>query len=198
MMATLPTVPGPFTDGTAPTIVQLNQLSYAVSFIANNNVRPTWHFYKTTSNSLTQNAWNSPSYGTVAFDSDSVHSGGAVQVNTQGYYEVEACFDISVDATAFHALGSFLWTAGSSNPHFTSGTTLQFGGRGGSGVNDGSSNTAICITDICPNVCYPGDTIQPQVYVTDTGLTLKVNTNDSWNEGRFVCNFTGRWICEGT
>lgn len=197
-MATLPTVPGPFTDGTAPTMTQLQQLAYAVSFLSDRDVSPIWHFYQDSSESLTANSWNSITYNHNVIDSDGVHaSGGVAQIVTQGYYAVEACIGLSVTSTGFSFIGAFLWTAGANNPHFTSGTTLRFGPRGCNGVNNNSSNTGCTPIDICPNVCYPGDTIQPQVYVT-AALSLKANTNDSWNEGRFSANFTGAWIAEGS
>lgn len=200
-MATLPTVPGPFADGTAPTLVQLQQLAGAVSFISDCDVRPTWHLYQTNTQSLSASTWTN--LGTaggnnVAFDSDGVSSGsGVATIVTQGYYAVEACADIAVSSPAFTFLVAFLWKAGANNPHFTNGTTLRFGARGGNIVTDASANTAYCASDICPNVCYPGDTIVPQVFAS-AAIGLKYNTNDAYNEGRFVANFTGYFISEGT
>lgn len=201
-MATLPTIPGPFTDLTAPTMAQLRQLGQAVSFISDCTVRPNWHLYQQqTGMTLAANTWNGQATNTnaytVAYDNDGVAGAKSANIVTQGYYAVEACFGVAVDATSFTLVGAFLWTAGANNPHFTSGTTLRFGARGGNTVSDNSSNTFYCTSDICPNVCYPGDSIQPQINPS-VSITMKTNTNDSWNEGRFVANFTGMWIAEGT
>jgi hypothetical protein len=118
-------------------------------------------------------------------------------IQTQGYYAVEACFDINPSSSSLTFLGSFLWTAGENNPNFTAGTTLQFGGRGGNTPSDNAADPAICISDICPNVCYPGDTILPQVWVSATS-TLQINSNSAYNSGRWVGNFTGYYVAFGT
>jgi hypothetical protein len=197
-MTALPTIPS-FTDLTAPSLTDLTNLSYAVSFTADCDVRPTWHFYRTATMSLTANAWNLIPTNQTAFDSDGVKgSGGAgAVIVTRGYYAVEGCVDVSVTSVGQIVIGAFLWTAGASNPHFTAGSTLVFGGKGGNSTDDNSSNSAYTFSDLCPRVCYPGDTIQPQVW-TSFAFTLKYNSNDAFNEGRFVPNFTGIWVGQGT
>lgn len=195
-MAALPSIPT-FLDDTAPTMADLQALSYAVKFTSDMTVRPAWHFYKTSTFALTASTWNSPQYSTVAYDNDGVQSSGVAKIVTQGYYAVEACFDIGPTSSEITFLGTFLWTAGPSNPHFTSGTTLQFGPRGGGVNSENIADSALCITDICPNVCYPGDTIQPQVYVS-AAATLQVNSNGSYHNGRFVANFTGCYVAMGS
>lgn len=202
-MASLPTLPGPFTDNTAPTLGQLQQLSYAVSFIADATLRPTWHLFKTTTTALTASTWNTLSGGTVnaAYDNDGVFTSSTAfkaTIVTQGYYAVEANLDLAATSTAMAFIPAFLFTAGPSNAHFTSGTTIYFGARGGDNVNDNTSDSATCIADLVPAVCYPGDTIQPVVYVTSAAAAIQFNTNGSFCKGRFVCNFTGYWAGQGT
>lgn len=200
-MGTVPTIPSHMSDNTSPSISTLNQLSSAVNFLCNDDVRPTWHTYKVATQSIPVTTWTTVSYGTIAYDSDSMTapSGGVITINTQGYYKCEATADFLTGTTVMNLLGSFLITAGSSNPNHSVGTSQRFHQRGGESVGaaSGAADTAICCTGICPWVCYPGDTIVFQVYTT-VAVTLNNNVNTTYQSGRFVSNFTGQWLRSGT
>lgn len=197
-MATLPTVPSVFTDGTAPSITTLNQLSYCVSFLCDMDIRPAWHLYKTATQAITSGVQTNVNYGSVAYTSDNnAATFPFATINTQGYYAVEAAVPILTGVTAIEFLLSFLITGGPSNPHLAPAATKRFAQRGGESCSTASTDTALCLADIVPIVCYPGDTIAVQI-LTDTNVTLNINANASFISGRTVPDFTGYWISTGT
>lgn len=200
-MATLPTVPT-FTAG-APSIAQLSQLSQAVSFIANNDTRPSWMvFMFSGAQSLTSSVWNVVAFDHVADDSDGVSGSSTSNLTlaTQGYYDLEACLQLeAAAATQNMYTAAFEFTAGGSNPHFTSGTTQYFGYVAGrmSSTAEAAADNAVCLAGITPMVCYPGDKLNVSVFPS-AAITLDFNQNTSYIQGRFATKFSGRWAREGT
>lgn len=194
-MATLPTVPNFATNDSS--LTNLQNLSAAVNFLVNCGVRPLWHFIRTATFSLAANTWNAPGYSTVIYDSDGVQSSGLAKIVTQGYYAVEGCADLQTGASGILFDTRFLLTAGPNNPHLTNGSTRIFGQRGGNSVATASQDTAVTLTDVCPIVCYPQDTLQFQVWV-NSATTLNFNQNTSYIQGRFVAQFTGYFVRTGT
>lgn len=195
-MATLPTVPS-FSAG-SPSVATLNQLSQAVSFVADMDVRPFWHLYKTATQSITLNTWTSLTFGSIAYDDDNAQDGTGVTVVTQGYYSLTGCAQFRCTTTAVEVSCAFLMTGGGSNPHLGTGVTNRFGYRGDQTQNNtASADTAICATDTTPFPCYPGDTLRFQVY-SGANITLNNNTAVSYEQGRFVPNFTGYLVRTGT
>jgi hypothetical protein len=176
-------------------LANLQALSSCVSFISDNDVKPTWHFYKTGVQALGANTWSTLIFGTSAFDSSNVSDGTGAQITTQGYYAVEACVPFQAGAGGIAAWVAFLVTAGPNSTH-TAGTTLQFGLRGGSATAVAGDDFTLNTTDIVPWCLYPGDTVYVQAYVTSAISTNK-NQNSSYTGGRFVPNFTGMWIRSG-
>lgn len=196
-MVALPTVPT-FTDNTAPSVATLQQLSDAVRFVSVMDVRPTCHLYKTSTQSIVANTQTTLTMGSVAYDSDNMSvTANIMTIHTQGIYAFEMCAGFQSLATAMKILVSFLFTAGTSNPHKTSGSTQRFGQRGGDSASTAATDTALCLSDICPIVCYPGDTIAAQV-LTDTNVTMSKNDNNASFSGRVVPTFTGYFVSEGT
>lgn len=199
-MATLPTVPS-FTAG-SPTIAQLNRLSQAVSFLANNGTRPAWSvFMYNGTQTLTASSWNVVGFDHVAYDSDGVttSSKSVLTIATQGYYDLEACVQLQAQAgTGLMFNAGFLFTAGGSNPHFSLGATQYFGYSGSrmSSTAQAAADNASCIASITPMVCYPGDKLNVSVY-SASALVIDYNQNTSFIRGRFATKFTGRWSREG-
>jgi hypothetical protein len=191
-MATLPGNPLPLFASNDYSVTDLQALAYGVQFWSDNDVRPTWHFYKTATQSLTANTWNEPQFGAVAFDSDSVHNGSSATIVTQGNYAVEACIQVEAGTSGIGLLAGFQVTAGANNPAYSSGTTQIFGLRGGLTVQSGA-DAALCVSAVVPWVLYPGDIVVPIVYPS-AAVTLDNNTNSSYINGRYVCNFTGLYI----
>ena len=188
-MATIPTIPT-FTDGDS-NLTNLQDLSNAVNFLVNAQVRPTWHLYKTGTSSLSSGI-TSVVFGTVAFDSDGVSNGTGVTIVTPGYYHTEMCVQVECTATGEQINVWFLVTFGANNPNFTNGTTKIYGARGSTTSSQTGVDAARVSSALCPYALYPGDKINPQIQV-GTALTLDNNSNTSYIQGRFVCNFTGRW-----
>jgi hypothetical protein len=195
----LPSVPT-FTAG-APSIANLNALSYAVSFLCDNDTRPAWSFFMYTgTQSIVAATWTNVSYDHTAFDSDGVQSYPYAQIVTQGYYALTACVQIEANAnTADMYTGAFLFTAGANNPHYTTGTTQFFGYRGGkaSSTAQAAADNAVCLADLTPMVLYPGDKLSVSVYLS-AAHTLDINQNTSYIQGRFATKFTGNWIRTGS
>src|SRR6185437_6945314 len=155
----LPSVPT-FTAG-APTIAQLNQLSYAAQFLAVDDTLPQWTLFRhSATQSVSANTWTKVLFDHVAVDSDSVWYSPDAVIKTQGYYKLGASITMQANAnTGDMYTGAFLFTAGASNPHFTAGTTEYFGFRGGklSSTGSAAADNAVCLA--CPTqaVCYAGD-----------------------------------------
>jgi hypothetical protein len=134
----------------------------------------------------------------TAFDSDRVGSGGGATIGTQGYYVCEACVPFVSQSSANNGWASFLWTAGTANPHFSSGTTVQFGLKSGRTIAATGTDEVLSISDFCPVVCYPGDSIVVQAQGGLANTVVDANTNAGAVQGKFVCNFTGRWVRIGS
>jgi hypothetical protein len=195
----LPTVPT-FTAG-APSITQLNQLSYAAQFLAVDDMRPSWTLFRHSSTqSISATTWTKVLFDHVAVDSDSVWSSPDAVIKTQGYYKLGASITMQTNAnTGDMFTGAFLFTAGGSNPHFTTGTTEYFGFRGSKLGNTGAAaaDNTVCLA--CPTqvVCYAGDKLAVAIYL-NSGHTLSINNNGSYIQGRFACTFTGTWLRTGS
>jgi hypothetical protein len=194
-MATVPTVPS-FDDGDT-SLLKLQQLSQAVSFLADCDIHPLWHFYNSHASSLVNSdTWiEAGSATSVAWDNDGVQDSGWAEIVTQGYYAVEACVPYESIGTSNDLYARFLYTAGS-NGTLDSGTTRPFGTAGGQAVQSSSQDTVFCLSDIVPVCCYPGDVIEVQLYYT-SDVTLNYNQNTNYVSGRFPFNFTGYWLREG-
>lgn len=196
-MATLPTVPT-FAFGDS-SITNLQNLSNAVSFLVDCDVRPLFHGYQATTTAMSASTFTTPGTKTVAYDDDGVLISTAMiaTIVTQGYYCFEACIPIQTLATLQNTDFIFLVTAGANNPHHTNGTTTLFGQRGVlGGAGTGNDNTA-CISDICPWVLFPGDTVQPRGWI-NAAATMDFNRNATFTAGRYVNNFTGYWLRTGS
>ena len=199
-----PSVPT-FTAG-SPTIAQLNALSCAVSFLVDQDVRPTWTaFLSGSSPSIGAGAWTNIACDHVAFDSDGVFGvAGAglptATIVTQGFYAFESCFQFALNTNQDQYYGCFLFTAGANNPHLTTGTTRRFGFRGSQlgTTAQAAADSASCLSSYFSTCLYPGDTINAQVYVATNAHTLDKNNNVSYIQGRFVPKFSGYLLATGT
>jgi hypothetical protein len=193
----IPTVPAFVTGDTS--VAKLRQLSQCVSFVSSAQSYPLWHLYRDTTFTLTTGGtWYTVPMNLAAFDSDRVGIAGGATIGTQGYYTCEACVPFQTIASATNAWAAFLWTAGTANPHYSSGTTIQFGlksARTYAGIN---TNETLCPSDMCPVVCFPGDTIVVQANGGSSGMLVDLNSDLAATYGRFVCNFTGRWVRIGS
>lgn len=194
-MATLPTVPVFAQDDSS--LANLQDLAYAAKFLSDADVKPVWHTYGTATQSISATTWAGINTSVVAVDSDNVNTSPGVTIVTQGYYAVEMCVPFQVGTTSIGVAICFEVTAGANNPNHASGTSQQFGYRGTSSTDESAVYTTLCSAALCPWVCYPGDQIIPMAYAS-SAVTLGYNTNTAYREGRFVRNFTGMWIREGT
>jgi len=195
-MATLPTVPSFVAGDTS--ITKLQQLSAAVGFLCDDDIRPTWHIYATSTQAISATTFTTRTFDSVIYDNDGVYVSPGVTIVTQGYYMMETCIPIShTAASSRHAQVYFLFTAGANNPHFTAGTTLKFGASGFPTSSVANEDFDIVARDICPNVLFPGDKIAVQAW-TDAAATFLTNSNASYISGRFVPNFTGQWLANGS
>ncbi|MGH9918307.1 MAG: hypothetical protein ACRD6W_05480, partial [Nitrososphaerales archaeon] len=188
-----PTVPT-FTDGDHDT-ADLQALSDAVRFLADYDYHPTWHFYKSASQSGATTTWSSVAFGSIGYDNDGFASAanGLVTIGTLGLYACEANVAFETTSSVIGAYAAFIWTAGPNNTDVSPGTQEYFGYVGGYSVSTTSVDTAYCLQDVCPMRCFPGDTIGVYFYTTAT-VTLNNNANQSYIKGRFVLNFTGTLI----
>jgi hypothetical protein len=194
----LPAVPT-FAAG-SPTIAQLNALSYSASFLIDHGVRPTWKFYKTTTQSLTANTKAAVQFNKVAYDCDGTYSGINFGANlvTQGYYEVEASVQVDATASSNSFTMCFEWSPTSTNPHFSAGVQ-NFGYKACVLPLTTSAVADACFTisAVTPFPCYPADLIQV-VCITNGAHTIDFNQNTTYDQGRFSTQFTGRWVRSGT
>lgn len=193
----IPTVPT-FVNGDT-SITKLRQLSQCVSFVTNAQSYPVWHLYRHSTFSVTPaNTWVTVPMTATAFDSDRVGTGSGVTIVTQGYYTCEACVPFVSQASVNNGWAAFLWTAGPANANFSAGTTVQFGLKAGRIIAATGSDEVLSPADMCPVVCYPGDTIVVQANVAINNTVIDVNNPTSAFAGRFTCNFTGRWVRVGS
>ena len=193
----IPTVPAFVTGDTS--VAKLRQLSQCVSFVSNAQNYPVWHVYRNSLYGLTTaNTWYTLAWPYVAFDSDRVAVYGGALIVTQGYYCCEACIPFQSQSSANNAQGQFLFTAGPSNPHYTSGTTIAFGYRFARIIGTAGTDEVMCLDDLCPAVCYPGDTLAVQAQGALANTNVDYNNPTGATAGRFVPNFTGRWVRIGS
>lgn len=193
----IPAVPAFVTGDTS--VAKLRQLSQCVSFVTSAQSYPVWHFYRDATFTLTTaNTTYTVPMNIAAFDSDRVGAAGGVTIGTQGYYVCEACVPFQTLAAANTVYAAFLWTAGTANPHYSSGTTIPFGLRSGRAFAGTGTNEVVCPSDICPVVCFPGDTIVVQATGGTNSTVVDMDTGNAATNGRFVCNFTGRWVRIGS
>jgi hypothetical protein len=194
----LPAVPT-FAAG-SPTIAQLTALSYGASFLIDHGVRPTWKFFKTTTQALTANTITVVQFNKVAYDCDSTYSGVNFGANiiTQGYYEVEASIQVEATANSDNFTAAFQWSPTNTNPHFAAGVqSFGFKGSALSLTSSAVADNCYSIAGITPFPCYPGDLIQVAVFCT-AAHTIDFNQNTSFDQGRFSTQFTGRWVRSGS
>lgn len=203
----IPTVPF-FSGNTAASITQLNQLSYATSFIIDCDIRPVWMFFMYSGQqSITAATWTSIAYDHVAVDSDGVAGSGHAnlpnaKIVTQGYYALSACTAITTNTdNADMYTTAFLITGGGNNPNLTTGTAYYMGYKGNrsSNTTEAPSDNAVCISDMTPFPLYPLDTVTVQVYLS-AAHSINVNTTatqTAYNIGRIATKFSGQWLREG-
>jgi hypothetical protein len=191
MMATLPSVPSFASNDNS--LTSLQNLSYAVSFLVDLDVRPVWHLYTGSTHAVAANTVITESFPLVAYDNDLVSDGTGVTIKTSGYYTVETCLDFAGNAASEHIMAWFQLTAGANNPNLTNGTTKIFGANGLLSASSAGDDIAMCAADVCPYALYQGDQIKVQ-YNSDTATTRYTNTNASYISQRFVPNFTGMMI----
>ena len=194
----IPTVPT-FVAG-APAITDLNNLSYAASFIIDHGTRPAWKFFMAATQSLAANSWTGVAFDHVAYDSDGTYSAvnHGANIVTQGYYEVEACVQLEAGTNKDNFALCFEWDPTNVNPHFASGP-LDFGWKGSATPQSSSAaaDACYCISAITPFPMYPGDLIQVRAF-SSAAHTIDFNQNTSYTQGRFSTQFTGRWCREGS
>lgn len=194
-MATLPSFP--VFSASDSSIAKLNELSAAVSFLYDCDTRPLWHFHSETTQTLSA-GWNLVKFPVNTYDSDGVYYGtGQAKIVTRGYYAVESCVEFEPSDSSINSGAGFLFTAGSSNPHYAENTTVLFGMRAFASYQGGDGDNTLVASDITSMCCYPGDILQAQAYCTKA-ITLDYNQNTSYTQGRFVPNFTGYWTAYGS
>ncbi len=196
-MATIPTVPTFVANDTS--ITKLQQLSYCASFLSVGTVTPMWHFHHSAQQGpLTASTWTPVVYDTNDLDSDGVWTtNGKVTFVTQGYYATEAAVQAECTATTFFLEASFWWYAGANNPNYVAGTQKIYGAQGTASYAATGADACVCINEICPVVCYPGDYVNVYVWANQA-VTLNNNTPSGAVQGRFVPNFTGMFIRTGS
>lgn len=194
----LPTIPS-FSAGES-SIAHLQQLGAAVRFATVAQYYPMWRYYRTSAQAVAAGSWVTVQFNAILIDTDNLSSGGnfGALIQTQGYYTCEACLPFLEEASGTNnCQGSFLWTAGPSNPNYTAGTTNRFGGTAQSATSGTGTDFVYNMADICPVVCYPGDSIVVQAFLL---LATSVNylSNATATSGWFCPQFTGRWIRTGS
>jgi hypothetical protein len=197
----IPAVPT-FTQGDAPSITSLNNLSYAVNFLATCNVRPTWHYYKAANQTIEGTGWQYIGGGSVTavYDNDGTcqEADFVAYIVTTGYYRVEACIAIEGSTSPLIFRTAFIWIAGNNNPHYAVNTSKLFGMRATRNSGSAGRDAVLTPSEACPVVCYPGDIIAPQVWPSATEILDYNASGGSGYESRFSCNFTGYLIRTGT
>jgi hypothetical protein len=190
----LPTIP--IFSTSAPSLDDLNNLSYAVSFVSDCDTRPTFKLYTKAQQSITSGSWNTVTLASVAKDSDGVSDGTGATIVTQGYYNLRGMVQIVDTTTDIQLACAFKLTAGPNNPNLTG--TKRFGQRAdGTQSVVSTAGTAICAEATTPIPCYPGDQIVLQISVS-AAATLDYNKNTNYQEGRFVPNLSGTWVRTGS
>jgi hypothetical protein len=192
----LPVIPSFTANETS--VAHLTQLSAAVQFAAVASSYPLWRFYKVATQSVTLGVWNTLAFTTAAVDTDGINVSTSATIQTQGYYSTEACLPFQGNASGVNNLqGSFLFTAGPNNPNFSPGTAIRYGGTASSAATGTGTDWVQCMSDKCPAVCYPGDSVVVQVFPLFTSnIAILVNTSNT--AGWFPCVFSGRWVRMGS
>lgn len=196
----LPTVPS-FTQGEsgATNALHMQQLGQCVNYLVNMGASPIARYYKSAAESLGSGSWTAIVMGTVILDTDGDGLNGGIVINTQGYYRFEANMAIvgqTAGAADFQAC--FASTIGGSNPHYSQGTNIYFGGSGTAQLSGSGISVSTTMADICPFVCFPGDFIQPTIYMNQAGSNTDTLTNSSATAGWFTCQISAKWIREGS
>jgi hypothetical protein len=194
----LPTIPA-FSTGES-SMTHLQQLGAAVRFVTVAEAAPMWRLYRTATQSIASGSWVTCQFNSALIDTDNLATGAndGVTIVTQGYYDCEACLPFTQENSGVNnCQGSFLWTAGPSNANFAAGTTRRFGGTAQSAATGTTTDYVYCMADICPVVCYPGDTIVVQAFLLFT-TSLNILSNTSNTSGWFCPQFSGRWIRTGS
>ena len=194
----LPNVPT-FTAG-SPAISDLNNLSYATSFLIDHGVRPTWKFFSTATQAIVINTWTAVAFTHVAYDSDGVFvsANHGANIITQGYYEMEASVGVQAGANKDNFAIAFQWSPTSTNPHFSAGvTTFGWYANAMSQTSAAAADDYYTTSAISPFPAYIGDLFQVIVFST-AAHTLSFNNNGSFDQGRFSTQFTGRWVRSGS
>jgi hypothetical protein len=190
----LPTIPI-FTTS-SPALDDLNNLSYAVSFVSDCDTRPTFKLYAKAQQSITSGSWRTVTLANVAYDSDGVSDGTGATIVTQGYYNLRGTVQVVATSTNVQLACAFFLTNGGNNPNFSG--TKRFGQRADGTENQfTTTDTALCCEATTPIPCYPGDQIVLQVSVS-ANMTLDFNKNTTYQEGRFVPNLSGTWVRTGS
>lgn len=199
----LPVIPS-FVAG-APSTTDLNNLSYAVSFLIDHSVRPAWKFVNHAApTAMAAATWTAMTFDTNIYDSDGVGLTSGTWSNativTQGYYHVESCIQPQNLASRQNFATAFKWTAGASSP-YSGQSPAWFGFRASTmGVTGSAAATQAGVNSaLTPVPMYPADTIQVFAFVSGASApTLEVNDNSAYMSGRFSMQFTGRWARMGT
>lgn len=191
----LPTIPF-FGDESVPSLDDLNALSYAVSFVSDCDMRPTWKVYTVNNQAVASGSWNTLTLETVAYDSDGVADGTGATIVTQGIYSLAGCIQVE-DTGSVLAFGADIFLlAGGNNPHFSGTKIFSFrGGEAESAVS--TSDSAMVTSTLTPFALYPGDKIRLKCSVS-AATTLRHNNNPNYAAGRFVPSLCGTWVREGS
>jgi hypothetical protein len=196
----LPTIPT-FTAG-APALTDLQNLSYAASFLIDHGVRPTWKFIMYTTPAISASTWTVVPFTDIIYDSDGVASNPLTPtsaiIKTQGYYAVDSSVQMENTASRINFITAFKWTAGASSP-YSAQSPAWFGYRGTSTgvIGSGSANQGSCVSAITPVPMYPADTLQVMVFIS-AAAALEPNDDLTYMTGRFSTQFTGRWVRQGS
>ncbi len=194
-MALLPVIPNFDEDDSS--LSKLQDLVYAVAFLSDADITPVYHAYDSAvTNSITTGAWRSIPGGTIAYDSDNQgtisNNKYGVNIVTQGLYLFEGCADFATGSQISVAISFFL-TAGANNPHLAPASTKRFGLRETSSPGPASQDAVVTNSDYSPFPLYPGDQVILMCSVSSTVNQVPL-ANTSYLQGRFVTNFTSRWV----
>ncbi len=193
----IPTVPNFVTGDTS--MLKMRQLSQCVSFVSDASAFPVWHAYLAATQTLASAGTRyTVEWPYVAFDSDRVLSPAGVTVVTPGFYTCEACIPFQTQSNANFVTAQFQFTAGTYNPQFTAGATVDFGTKSGTAYAGTGDDEVLNLDDLCPVACYPGDSIAVRAWGSLSNTVIDANDPVSATGGRFVANFTGRWVRCGT
>jgi hypothetical protein len=175
-MATLPTVPV-FSFAETPTVVKLNQLSAAVSFVTQMPIVVSCKKNATQSIPITLNT--AVLWDVEETDTDNMHSTSTNPSRftcvTQGYYKFHATVTATTTSTAAFTYMWFQQTTGSSNP-LGAGHTQMFGVIGSQSGTTTADFKSYTMNSMTPCL-YPGDYIEVYMYST---VAITVPTRSWW------------------